>query len=107
MWNEGEKFYNYTAWLQYMIKHFFRPWGIELSGLVNFQGEDDSDFGVIEIINGEVIEKQGKRFIPKDGEETKGLLIQILTDGLVNIPEQEVIEDLATKVMEKFDLIQK
>jgi hypothetical protein len=50
-WNGGEKFYEYTDWLDYMIENFFIPWGIELNGLIEWSGEDFDDKGAIEIIN--------------------------------------------------------
>jgi hypothetical protein len=30
-WDGGEKFYNYTEWLDYLIEHFFEPWGYTLN----------------------------------------------------------------------------
>jgi hypothetical protein len=60
-WDGSEKFYNYIEWLQYLIAHFFEPWGIKLNGEVTWQGEDNADIGKIivkdneiEIYNGEV-----------------------------------------------------
>jgi hypothetical protein len=50
-WDGSEKFYNYIEWLQYLIAHFFEPWGIKLNGECYWQGEDNSDMGKIEIIN--------------------------------------------------------
>jgi hypothetical protein len=50
-WDGNEKFYNYIEWLQYLIAHFFEPWGIKLNGECYWQGEDNSDMGKIEIIN--------------------------------------------------------
>jgi hypothetical protein len=50
-WDGGEKFYNYIEWLQYLIVHFFEPWGIKLNGECYWQGEDNSDMGKIEIID--------------------------------------------------------
>lgn len=47
MWDEGEKFYNYIDWLNYLIKMFFTPWGIKLHGVVEYQGENPSDKGEI------------------------------------------------------------
>lgn len=46
-WNGGEKFYHYTEWLEYLIKHFFAPWGYKLNGQIRYQGEDSDDRGVI------------------------------------------------------------
>lgn len=48
-WDQGEKFYEYTAWLKYMIANFFEPWGIKLNGAVRWQGEDMDDRGVLEV----------------------------------------------------------
>ena len=50
-WDGSEKFYNYIEWLQYLIAHFFEPWGIKLNGECFWQGEDNSDMGKIEIID--------------------------------------------------------
>lgn len=47
IWDEGEKFYEYRAWIEYMIHTFFIPWDIILEGTVHFQGEDNDDCGNI------------------------------------------------------------
>ena len=47
VWNETEKFYYYTEWLQYIISHFLKPWGYLVNGKVDFQGEDSDDYGSI------------------------------------------------------------
>lgn len=61
-WDGGEKFYSYIDWLKYLIKNFFQPWGVELSGEVTWQGEDSSDMGKIivkgydvTILHGEIV----------------------------------------------------
>lgn len=54
VWDEVEKFYEYTDWLRYMIHHFFTPWGIEVKGEVKWQGEDVDDRGIITVTNNEV-----------------------------------------------------
>lgn len=64
VWNEGEKFYDYTEWLNYLIKHFLKPWGIAISGEVEFQGEEPDDFGVVRIKKGRAVCVAGKRIIP-------------------------------------------
>lgn len=46
-WSGAEKFYYYTAWLEYLIEHFLAPWGYKLSGEVTWQGEDSDDSGTI------------------------------------------------------------
>lgn len=46
-WDGGEKFYHYKEWLEYIIKHFLKPWGYVLNGRVRWQGEQISDVGVL------------------------------------------------------------
>lgn len=46
-WDGNEGFTGYTEWIQYLYDNFFKPWGIELSGTVFFQGEEIGDFGGI------------------------------------------------------------
>lgn len=46
-WNEKEKFYDYTEWLEYLIKNFFMPHGYILNGTIEYQGENSDDFGKI------------------------------------------------------------
>lgn len=46
-WDGGEKFYQYVEWLQYLIDHFFEPWGKKLNGKVSWEGESSGDLGKI------------------------------------------------------------
>ena len=50
-WDFGEKFYEYDAWLRYLIEHFLKPWGRTLNGEVMWQGEDPSDRGLLRVKN--------------------------------------------------------
>lgn len=61
-WNGSEKFYEYVEWLEYMIKNFFNPWGLDLNGTVKFQGERGYDFGAIIITNNEVVVSNDKQY---------------------------------------------
>lgn len=54
VWDNGEKFYNYTEWLEYLIQHFFAPCGYVLNGRVKWQGEDINDSGIIVVTNNNV-----------------------------------------------------
>lgn len=49
VWDEGEKFYNYIEWLEYIIENFMKPWGYTLNGEVLWQGEGFSDIGKIKV----------------------------------------------------------
>jgi hypothetical protein len=54
LWNGHEKFYHYDQWLEYLIEHFFEPWGYSLEGTVRWVGEDPGDQGTIYVANNEV-----------------------------------------------------
>jgi len=54
-WNGMEKFYSYDEWLMYLIEHFFEKWGYSLSGKVDWQGEDPSDFGTLFLEDNQLI----------------------------------------------------
>lgn len=58
-WDEGEKFYEYEAWLEYIIEHFMTPWGRTLNGDVEWQGEDRDDIGVLVVRDNVVTTRQG------------------------------------------------
>lgn len=46
-WDEGEKFYEYVHWLEYLIEHFMKRWGYVLNGEVEWEGESRDDRGRI------------------------------------------------------------
>ncbi|NET30958.1 MAG: hypothetical protein F6K19_03000 [Cyanothece sp. SIO1E1] len=54
-WDQGEKFKQYLAWLQYLVRHFLEPWGYYLSGTVQWQGESAGDRGQIVMENNQMI----------------------------------------------------
>jgi len=49
IWDQGEKFYNYVEWIEYLVEHFLKPWGYVLNGEVEWQGEERDDRGMIVI----------------------------------------------------------
>ena len=56
VWDESEKFYEYTAWIKYLIRVYLKPWGYTLNGSVVWDGENVSDNGIIVIEENEVEE---------------------------------------------------
>jgi len=54
VWDGGEKFYDYVAWLEYLIGHFLEPWGYVLNGRMDWQGEQDDDCGTILVRDNQV-----------------------------------------------------
>jgi hypothetical protein len=59
-WDGGEKFHNYIEWIEYIIGNFIEPWGLKLNGEVKWQGEDQTDLGIISITDNQVEVKEGK-----------------------------------------------
>ena len=54
VWDSNEKFYNYIEWLEYLIKYFFKPNNLSISGRVRWRGEEFDDIGTICVENNEV-----------------------------------------------------
>jgi hypothetical protein len=48
-WDGGEKFYNYTEWIYYIINKILKPNGYTLNGSVRWRGEEFDDDGVMEV----------------------------------------------------------
>ena len=71
VWDGGEKFYDYVAWLEYLVKNFLKPWGYVLNGTVNWSGEDQGDVGKIVAKDNKVSKVRGK-IVYTDGEEEDG-----------------------------------
>lgn len=59
-WDGGEKFYEYVAWLQYIMNSVLIPRGYKLSGTVEFQGEDRDDRGLIVVKAGKITVKRAR-----------------------------------------------
>jgi hypothetical protein len=55
-WGGNEKFGYYREWLRFIATMLLKPWDYTLSGKVSYQGEDQKDFGVLEVINGSVFD---------------------------------------------------
>lgn len=59
IWDGGEKFYGYVAWIEYLLDAFLIPWGYVLNGEVTWEGEDPDDRGRILIENNLVTIEDG------------------------------------------------
>ena len=58
-WDEGEKFYEYVEWLQYIID-WIAPKGYIANGEIEWYGEDRDDMGKIIVKNNQITIKHGK-----------------------------------------------
>jgi hypothetical protein len=59
-WDGGEKFYNYTEWLVYLIHKFLAPNGYVLNGVVEWSGEESGDVGEIFVEDNKVFIQEWK-----------------------------------------------
>lgn len=82
-WDQGEKFYNYIEWLQYLINNFFGPHGYILSGTVSWNGESSEDIGKMDVKDNVILVYQGTRNRDKD----RAKLAAKMLSGEVNIYE--------------------
>ena len=54
VWDEGEKFYDYTEWLVYIVDRILAPKGYVVDGEVTWQGEARDDNGKITVVQNEI-----------------------------------------------------
>lgn len=80
-WDGNEKFYNYIEWLEYLIKHFFKPLGYVLNGDIAWQGEGEEDFGIIHVVDNVVTTQEGSRYYSMDDFETEVLIEELEKRG--------------------------
>ena len=59
-WDGGEKFYDYTEWLVYLVNKILAPNGYVLNGAVQWEGEERGDRGKIIVENNKVYTKKGR-----------------------------------------------
>lgn len=72
VWDEGEKFYNYVEWIEYLIEKILAPRGYILNGKVDWRGEDFDDLGCIIIENNQVRLGSFGQYVPSlDNPQTE------------------------------------
>ena len=49
IWDGHEKFYSYIDWLEYLIKYFFKPNNLSITGRMRWRGEEFDDMGTINV----------------------------------------------------------
>lgn len=80
-WNGHEKFYNYEAWLDYLIDNFFEPLGYVLNGDIEWQGEESDDIGTIHVVNNMVDMEYGISVHSSKDIETETLIKELEKRG--------------------------
>lgn len=111
-WDEGEKFYKYEEWLQYILDTHLIPFGLSLSGNVRYQGEEIGDSGILTIKNDKVVALTMDNAFKDMPQSTSSIDIQELESinqefgDLMNklVSVTGIIDDLQDRL---FELIQK
>lgn len=70
VWDEGEKFYDYVEWIEYLVENFIKPWGYKLNGAVNWNGDEPDDVGTIQVFDNEIVVTTGQVLV-KSNERVK------------------------------------
>lgn len=63
VWDEGEKFYDYEQWLQWILR-WLADRGVRASGQLDWRGEDGSDIGRITVADSAVTVEKGAATAP-------------------------------------------
>lgn len=58
-WNKLQRTFAPVEWLNYLIAHFFEPWGVALNGVVQCHGEEEDDRSLI-VVNKNLVRHTGK-----------------------------------------------
>ena len=90
-WDCGEKFYNYTEWLVYLIHKILVPNGYVLNGVVTWQGEEIGDVGEIFVEDNKVFIqewKDSKIEVKPNGMQTDVVLILDNTNEVIKLLEK-------------------
>ena len=80
-WDGGEKFYNYEAWLEYLIDNFFDPLDYVLNGDIEWQGEESDDVGVIHVENNVVNVEYGVHVYSMSAMDTDDMIKELEKRG--------------------------
>lgn len=97
VWDEGEKFYEYTTWIKYLIENFLKPWGYTLNGSVDWDGEESEDTGTI-LIEDNIVEERDNQVYMSELNEG---IDEILKRAKDRIPLFMNINDTIDKKIKK------
>ena len=96
VWDEGEKFYGYTAWIVYLVEKVLKPNGYVLNGAVEWRGEDFDDNGTITIRDNAVFINDNEESVSPKGEFKTSAVI-LFNEGVeiqhIEVTEEETLVD--------------
>ena len=96
IWDGGEKFYEYIAWIEYIIDRILKPRGYTVNGEVTWQGEESTDAGIISITNNHVEVKGRVSFYlnDKDAARVNKLVKDYLENSLKEILDEKIDKEV-------------
>jgi len=78
-WDGNEKFYEYVEWLQWIIDNILKPAKYELTGRVEFQGDDVSDHGFLVLEDDQHVRIESLPVVAEEFEELRRFKDFVLT----------------------------
>jgi len=96
----GEKFYNYTEWIEYLIEHFLAPWGYTVNGEVDWDGEESGDDGTITVENN-VVTSESRYDLDQKAIQTEAALDEVLKKIPEKLPLLMGINEVLDKKLKK------
>jgi hypothetical protein len=87
-WDGGERFYDYVEWLEYLIEFYFKPWGVVVSGEIDWQGDDCDDRGIIFAKDNKVEAVRSRIQIDNPGPSWKRMPCVDVAGGTVFLPRK-------------------
>jgi hypothetical protein len=59
-WDDGDKFYFFEEWLEYLVLRYIKPWGYVLNGSVRWIGTTHGDYSTITVVDNEITFESGE-----------------------------------------------
>jgi len=96
VWDGGEKFYEYTNWMIYIIEKILQPRGYIVNGEIYWQGEEPDDSGYIRVKNNIVEELYPLTYYldSKDHKRVEALVDSYLTEPLKEVADIKIDAEL-------------
>jgi hypothetical protein len=97
-WDGGDKFEGYATWLAFVVEHFLDRWGYALRGAVAWQGETDTDRGVLFVRNNKIVVGGGEHPHCAAGAVPENMRFRgrfgVEVDAAVRLGGYEAVNDL-------------
>jgi hypothetical protein len=98
-WDDGEKFYSYIEWLEYLYKEILLPLGYTLSGQIKWRGEDFDDMGKI-TVDGPYITADGYSPLDCTPDASPRFIEFLKVEKIVPLPGEQRKENTADRLLD-------